>query len=145
MKHRLENHSFVFNPFASKVDEVTNLSSRATKFIQQLSFVNGLIFRVAFQFDNDLVYNQQISCVIANNNTFKLNLEFWFQLNPNATQLQFHLQCALIHLFQKTKPENIMHFKRRANKLAGYRLKREILLFGSYLCFICVHLWLKDE
>ena len=116
MKHRFsKDQAFVFDTFPAKVDKITEMDTHAAQFIQKLRFVRGLVNGVCFQFHNDLIRDQQIGGVITDGDPLGLNLNFWFKLHFYAARLQFYLHGALINFFQKSKTENIVNFKCRAN------------------------------
>ena len=125
MKHRFESkdHPLIFHLFATKINQVTQLYSRAAKLVEQLGFVEGLIDCVRLQFHNDFSCNQQIGGIVSHDDVFELNLNFRLQFNLHAAQLKFNLQGTLINLLQKFETKQVVNLKRRADELLRYRLE----------------------
>jgi len=125
MKHRFESkdHPFIFHFFPAKINQVTQLYSRAAKLVEQLCFMGRLITYVCFKFHDDFVGHQQISGIIANDDAFELNLDFWLHFNLYIARLQLGLHRPLMNLFQKSETENIVNLKCRTNDLLCHRLK----------------------
>ena len=105
--------------------------------------MNWLVLNVSFQFDDDFVRDQQIRRVIADYDTFELNLELRLKLDLNTPELQFNLHGTLIDLFQEPKTKNIVNFKCRADELLRDGLQGKIFRRIQNLRFICAHLWLN--
>jgi len=125
MEHKLEskNHPFIFNPFAAKINEVTNPYPRATQFIQKLRFMSRLIGRVSLQLHDDFLFHKEVSQIIPNNDAFELNLYSWLKLHPYATREEFNLHRPLINFFEESEAKDVMNLKRGPNQMLRYRLE----------------------
>ena len=113
----LENKTSVFNALPAEVNEIANVDAGATRFIQKLGFVRRLINGICLPCHNNFIGYQQVGGVIADDDSFELNLNLCFKLHFYASCLQLYLHGALINLLQKPKTENVVNFKSRADQL----------------------------
>src|SRR5436190_15087604 len=96
MKHGSENETFVLEFCPPEIHQHSNLQASGFQLVQQLRFVSFVILRCDLDFNSDAAVNNQVGIVIANNDTFVLNLNSLFNLSGYAPPKQLHLQRALI-------------------------------------------------
>ncbi len=102
------------NPFhldsrSSEIQQQANSKTRRLQIVQTLGLMDLIQFRHRFQFNEDTIFYEQVSDVIAGDNSVTSNGYGMLLDDPHSDLAQFMGKSILVHLLQEAMTERFSH------------------------------------
>lgn len=117
---KIVNNAFYAEAWRTKVKDECDFQSGGVEIVQTLGQVDVIDTLYSLQFYNHLIFDQQISNVVSNNDSiiFHLNRLLLFHLQTSLPQ--FVKQSVLVNLFQETNSQTVCHPERTTDNGFGH-------------------------
>ena len=113
----LENKPFELDFVTAKIDQHAHSDSGRFKFVEKLRLIGCLIYTGSFEFDDDLLSDEEVGPVIADDRALVDDFDFVLDLGLESACNQLNLHRPLLNFLQKAVSQNGMHFEGGADNL----------------------------